>query len=463
MAAVPTKHRARTIVLPLLAVAATILLQAPGPAAAETSAERGYRLLLTLPLVPPTLTEAEYFELWQVWPEPQRAAAAAAPPAERRRMLLERYGFQETPDRPGPIPQQFTSDGKGNLSENCLSCHGGPVAGEVIRGLGNSLIDLATFYEDVAALRAARGIPAPPWPEGVPLAPESPVRGPNNAWGGAIALLLLRDRNADRTDTLQFPAPTPEQMFLPTKTPAFWLSKRKTRYYADAFIGKSHRDIMQFIASFAYSGEQIRALEEPFRDIYAWINAVEAPPYPGPVDPALVQRGRLVYLRDCVACHGIADSYPERVIPVAEVGTDPVRALDMPRDFKLHLGEGWFGMDGATPLYPDTGGYVAQPLDGVWATAPYLHNGSVPTMWDLLTPSERPKIWSRSDAGYDHARLGVEATAHAEMPADLTDPAERRRYYRTDQRGFGNQGHAYPPAGLPDADKRALIEFLKTL
>ena len=454
---------ARLIVLPMLAATVASVLEPPAPAAAETQAERGYRLLLTLPLLPPTLKEAEYFDLWQTWPAQQRAAAAAATPAERRRMLLARYGFQETPDREGPIPQQFTPDGAGNLAENCLSCHGGPVAGKVIRGLGNSLVDLATFYEDVAALRAQRNIATPPWPEGVPPVPESSVRGPNNAWGGAIALLLLRDRRAERTETLQFPAPTAEQMYLPTKTPAYWLSKRKTRYYADAFIGKSHRDIMQFIASFAYTGEQIRALEEPFRDIFAWIDAVEAPPYPGPVDKALAQRGRLLYLRDCVGCHGIGDSYPERVIPVAEVGTDPVRANDMPRDFKVHLGEGWFGHDGATPLYPDTGGYVAQPLDGIWATAPYLHNGSVPTMWDLLTPSERPAIWTRSDAGYDHAKLGVEATALDRLPENLTDPAERRRHYRTDQRGFGNQGHVYPPAGLTEPDKRALIEFLKTL
>lgn len=454
---------ARVVAALLLFGAAAPLAVPAATSAEETPAERGYRLLLTLPLVPPTLTEAEYFDLWQAWPEPQRAEAAAASPEARRHLLLARYGFQETPDREGPIPQQFTPDGRGNLAENCLSCHGGPVAGEVVRGLGNSLIDLATFYEDVAALRAQRDIAPPVWPEGVPPVPESSVRGPNNAWGGAIALLLLRDRDAERTETVQFPVPSAEQLYLPVKTPAFWLSRRKTRYYADAFIGKSHRDIMQFIASFAYSGEELRALEEPFRDIYAWINAVEPPPYPGSVDQSLAQRGRLLYLRDCASCHGIGDSYPERVIPVDEVGTDPVRVDDMPRTFKLHLGEGWFGHYGETPLFPDSGGYVAQPLDGIWATAPYLHNGSVPTMWHLLTPSERPAIWTRSDAGYDHERLGVETIVVEQMPEGLSDPAERRRYYQTDQRGFGNQGHAYPPSGLSETDRRALIEFLKTL
>lgn len=445
-----------------LVLAGALATFLPQPAAAETPAERGYRLLLTLPLAPPLLTEDEYFSLWQTWPEPARSAAEAATPEERRRMLMERYGFQETADRPGGIPQQFTPDGQGNLSDNCLSCHGGPVAGTPVPGLGNSLIDLASFNEDLAALRAARGSPAgPAWPANVPPAPEIDVRGLNNAWGGAMAFLLLRDAQGDLTTELQYPAPTAAQMQIPIRTPAYWLSKRKTRYYADAFIEKSHRDIMQFVASFAVSGDRIRALEEPFRDIYAWINAVEAPPYPGEVDDALAQRGRLVYMRDCLSCHGSGASFPERVIPLAEIGTDPVR-LEMPRDFKVHLGESWFGEAGRTPLYPDTDGYLAPPLDGVWATAPYLHNGSVPTLWHLLTPEARPAIWSRTDDGYDHARLGVEATAHEALPEGLGD-WERRRYYRTDLRGLGNQGHAFPPGGLSEPDKAALIEYLKTL
>src|SRR5215469_1620158 len=74
---------------------------------AETAAARGYRALLTIPLQPPNLTEQEYFDLWQFWPEPDRSRAAQATPDERRKLLLARYGFQESPDRSGPIPQQF--------------------------------------------------------------------------------------------------------------------------------------------------------------------------------------------------------------------------------------------------------------------------------------------------------------------------------------------------------------------
>jgi mono/diheme cytochrome c family protein len=436
--------------------------------AAETAAERGYRALLTVPLLPSTLTEQEYFDLWQFWPEPDRSRAAQTTEEERRKMLLARYGFQESPDRPGPVPQQFTSDGKGNLSENCLACHGGPVAGKVVRGLGNSLIDLTTFAEDLARMHAAKGITPPPLPP--PMAalniPGAPARGLNNAWGAAIAYMLVRDRDLNLTDGPQFTQPTPAQIDIPLKTPPYWLSKKKTRYYYDAFIGKSHRDIMQFTFDPAMPAQQIFGFEAVFKDIYAWINAVEAPKYPFPIDRALSRRGLRVFIRDCAACHGTygpGGRYPERLVAAEEVGTDPVRARDFPVAFKEHLGASWTGDYGKTPLYPQTNSYLAPPLDGIWANVPYLHNGSVPTMWDLLSPDSRPAIWRRTDAGYDQTKLGLEITTYDELPADATTPEHKRLYYQASLRGLSNQGHRYPPQGLSDEEKRVLIEYLKTL
>src|SRR5258708_34326127 len=99
----------------------------------------GHHALLTVRLEPPVIPEQQYLELWQYWPEPERGQAAAATPEQRRQMTLERYGFQETPDRPGPVPQQFTSAGKGNFSVNCLACQGGPDVGKFVPGLGNLL------------------------------------------------------------------------------------------------------------------------------------------------------------------------------------------------------------------------------------------------------------------------------------------------------------------------------------
>ena len=453
----------------LLTLAATVAIGLSAltvPAAAEeTAAERGYRTLLTVPIGVRLMTEADFDRIWQVWPEPARSRAEKASPGERLQMTLARYGFQLTADRPGNLPQQFTADDKGNVSINCLACHGGPVEGKVTIGLGNSLINLRTFTDDLARYLAANGRePSPPPPKAPPFA-EEPTRGLNNAWGAAISFMAMRDRDLNVTEAPQFPVKAPDELDIPVKTPPFWLSKRKTRYYYDAFIGKTHRDIMQFVFEYSVTPQQVAEMEPYFKDIFAWINSVQPPKYPGDIDRMAADRGRLVYLKNCASCHGTYSgegSYPERVIPLDEIGTDPVRVHDFPVAFKRHLAEGWVGDYGAVALYPDTGGYVAPPLDGIWANAPYLHNGSVPTMWDLLSPDARPAVWLRTDNGYDHTKMGLEVTRFTAVPDGVT-PEDRRLYYRTALRGLSNAGHRYPATDLSEQEKTNLIEYLKTL
>ncbi len=87
----------------------------------------------------------------------------------------------------------------------------------------------------------------------------------------------------------------------------------------------------------------------------------------------------------------------------------------------------------------------------------------MPTIWHLLTPAERPAIWSRSDDGYDDTRLGLEITTFETLPPEATRPDQQRHYYQTKLRGLSNQGHEFPPAGLDEDEKAALIEYLKTL
>src|SRR5260370_13151831 len=131
---------ATTLVVGIAFVGLNAVAQPPpvygSQADAQAASERGYQALLTVPLETPVITEQQYLDLWQSWPEPERRQAAAATPKQRRQMMLERYGFQETPDRPGPVPQQFTSDVNGDLPVNCLACHGAAAACEDVRGLG---------------------------------------------------------------------------------------------------------------------------------------------------------------------------------------------------------------------------------------------------------------------------------------------------------------------------------------
>ena len=102
-------------------------------------------------------------------------------------------------------------------------------------------------------------------------------------------------------------------------------------------------------------------------------------------------------------------------------------------------------------------GYVAPPLDGIWATAPYLHNGSVPTLDDLLKSSQRPAKWSRTfdnTADYDAVKIGWKYKVETTKSNTKT--------YDTTQLGYGNQGHIYGDK-LTAEERKAVIEYLKTI
>jgi hypothetical protein len=102
-----------------------------------------------------------------------------------------------------------------------------------------------------------------------------------------------------------------------------------------------------------------------------------------------------------------------------------------------------------------TNGYANMPLDGLWLRAPYLHNGSVPTLRDLLTPPEnRPKSFYRGNDVIDRDNMGFVSTVR-EM--------DGRRFFLFDTSLPGNSsaGHRYG-LNLKPAEKNALIEFLKT-
>jgi hypothetical protein len=101
-------------------------------------------------------------------------------------------------------------------------------------------------------------------------------------------------------------------------------------------------------------------------------------------------------------------------------------------------------------------GYIAPPLDGIWVTAPYLHNGSVPTLEALLNSDLRPKYWGRDfdKPEYDYDKLGWKYTKE-EKPGG-------KNIYNTDKPGYGNYGHTYGDK-LTEKQRKAIIEYLKTL
>jgi hypothetical protein len=149
------------------------------------------------------------------------------------------------------------------------------------------------------------------------------------------------------------------------------------------------------------------------------------------------------------------------VVPIAAVGTDPVRLNGMTPEFRKYYAKSWLG---EKSKYHEAVGYVAPPLDGIWATAPYFHNGAVPTVYGVLTQAARPKYFRRAGpyGRYDEKDLGLAVEVLAgPAPADASAEA-RRRVIDTTASGLGNGGHPFG-FNLTETQKRQVIEYLKTL
>jgi hypothetical protein len=194
---------------------------------------------------------------------------------------------------------------------------------------------------------------------------------------------------------------------------------------------------------------------ENLKRMQEWMMNLPAPKYPFPVNQELATKGGAIYAQHCASCHAMGGETTGKVVPVDQVGTDRHR-VDM------WTSAAATAYNNYEPGYPwgfknfrKTNGYVSVLLDGVWLRAPYLHNGSVPTLTDLLTPpDQRPKLFWRGYDVYDQEKLGfVSSGAEAEKSGFR---------YDTNVVGNSNQGHLWGTDLSPD-DKKALIEFLKTL
>lgn len=195
--------------------------------------------------------------------------------------------------------------------------------------------------------------------------------------------------------------------------------------------------------------------------IKLWLDKLPAPAFPfeGSADAAKLERGKALFMARCASCHAPTGAHVGEVVPLEDIGTDEHRLNSYTtklQQLQLAYGRGY---DWEFKHFQKTNGYANQPLDGIWARAPYLHNGSVPTLWDLLTPAERrPERFYRGHDVYDPVRLGfrVDVRAIEGRPAFLFD---------TRLPGNSNKGHTGKRYGtdLDDSDKWALLEYLKTL
>lgn len=356
---------------------------------------------------------------------------------------------------------------------NCFGCHSGVLEGEVVIGLGDAFSDftepnVATFELAARAVETKFGEDSPEYEAFEPLLlgaqatadyAIAPSGGLNPAFmleEAAAAHRRPGDLSWSRTPLYDKPTSP-----ISSDVPPWWNVKKKNAlYYNGMGRGDFARMLMQISLVGLTDLAQAEAIDAQMPDALAFLESLEPPVYTGTINDDLASDGQAVFEANCTHCHGTyssdpsAETYPNLLVSVDTVGTDPAYA-DHPMSNELTpwYNRSWFSEDGASRIAPFRG-YIAPPLDGIWASAPYFHNGSVPDLVGVITPSERPDVWSRTGA-YDHERMGL---------AWQVEPIEDYEFfsYDTSLDGYGNGGHTFA-ADLSEPDKQALLEYLKTL
>ena len=373
----------------------------------------------------------------------------------------------------------FTDDESGIdlVSTNCLACHAGYFDGELIVGLGAESRD---FTEDVSFYAEAVGAFEMTdeeraewrhWADRVQgIAPYSRTHtvGANPADNITAAIFSHLDPETLEWSDEPLIEPPPEYVFPSSPPPWWWMKKKHAMFYVTAGRG-DHTRFMMLASSLCSEGvEEAQSVNGMFDDVRAFIASLEPPEWPfAPPDGALARTGERVFQENCSRCHGTygpAGVYPNLVVSLDEVGTDrwiAEGATTGTRRFQEWFEKSFYG-EGAV-LQPAPG-YIAPPLDGVWATAPYLHNGSVPTIEALLNSPTRPTYWTRSfsSTDYDTSSLGWNFTALDHGKDGEPDEEARIYIYDTTQPGYSNAGHTFGDA-LSASDRAAVLEYLKTL
>ncbi len=436
--------------------------QAEAPKSQTDAAKAGYEFIRSTPLLPEDFDQETFEAVWKEWPEPLRSKAEQASPAERRRMAFKRYGLIEPPDGDGTGPALgYVDDGQGGWVMNCLACHNGQVAGQAIPGVPNTNFALQTMTEELRIAKARLQKPFSSKDLAIFKLSLGSTNGTTNAVVFGIILGALRDADLNYVRGSQAPPRTDHDM----DAPPFWNVKKKSRLYCDGHSPKNHRVLVQFMLMPVNDRESIVSKEDDFRNVLAWIESLEAPKYPWEIDTQLAKQGERVFNANCSECHGTygdEETYPEKTISIDVVATDPLRLNALKPIDRQKLAESWMCNYGEDEVETKPVGYVAPPLDGVWASAPYFHNGSVPTLWHVLHPDQRPPVWRRTPSGYDRERIGLEVQSYDNVPADVSGISEQRQYFDTRKPGKSGQGHDFP-ASLTEPEKAAVLEYLKTL
>ncbi len=376
------------------------------------------------------------------------------------------------------ISHDFTAvkapNGEMVVAPNCLQCHAQLFEGKLVMGLGNSFSDFTKqagatalvaekFLQNMKGDNAKKYEAAKSFITSIKaIAPDlvTTTKGVNLA--DRLAALLVAHRDPV---TLQWSdkamLPTNYEV-IPSDVPAWWLLKKKNGMFYNGFgRGDFGRFLMASNLLTVSDTTEAAEVDSHFNDVLAYINSLEAPAYPKPVDNRLAEKGERIFRSTCSGCHGTygkEGKYPNLLIPERIIQTDSALYTSNYSNpqFVEWFNKSWFTTgDHPAQLVPYRG-YIAPPLDGVWITAPYLHNGSVPDLETLLNSKKRPMYWQRSFSNPSY---------NYEIPGwryEIKDTAGDSEVYNTTLKGFGNGGHTFGDK-LSRKERKAVIEYLKTL
>jgi len=366
------------------------------------------------------------------------------------------------------------SNGVKVAAPTCLSCHAEKINGQLIVGLGNNTSDNtndpgANFQAADQLITLFYGPNSPEYAAFLPISRATQaigpfvltkVRGVNPA--DKIFGTLSAHRKSDDLSWLDAPQFNVAVEVAPTDVPAWWLMKKKHALY---YNGLGRGDFARLSTASGMltmlDSAEARKIDNHFPDLMAWIRTLEAPAYPYTIDQTLAAQGKTIFEQNCTKCHGTygsLETYPNLLVDIATIGTDPLvsQTYQLYPEHHTWYNSSWFAQGPYKGQLLPNEGYVAPPLDGIWATAPYLHNGSAPTLEDLLNSGQRPVFWKRTfdNSDFNQLKVGWNYTVESAQTDVNT--------YNTTLIGYGNGGHTFGDV-FTAAERNALIEYLKTL
>jgi hypothetical protein len=417
---------------------------------------------------------------------------------------LESLGFIFEPGKDLPIGvSRRNVKGIDSVFVNCAVCHVGTVRGtpdaprRIVLGMPANGLDLESFERFLFACATDERF------EGSRVLAEMEKHGVaedfiNRTLLRLIGISLMRDRllmirqrflsfldrepraGPGRVDTfnppkvlMNFPmALLPEEEWVGNcDLPSIWLQRQREERGMWLHWDGNNDSVRERNRSAAFgTGATPTTLDRAsMKRTEEWLMDVSPPPYPRSdphfaFDPVLAERGRPLYKTYCARCHGESGTVFDgeevgKVEPIEKIGTDRARLDSYTVELAANQNLLYAGYpEDRFRRFRKTFGYAKQPLDGVWLRAPYLHNGSVPTLRDLLEPaSSRPASFFRGYDVFDSSRVG--------FVSNVAEEKGRKHFlFDTRLRGNGNAGHEGAEYGthLPAADKDAIVEHLKT-